>query len=121
VRTLSVHEIAQRLDDRFHLLTGGARTAPPRQQTLAATLDWSYNLLSNAEQKVLQRLSVFAGGAILGAIESVCVCEEVKAKEALDLLSRLVDKSLVVVDIREFGETRYRLLETIRKYALEQL
>ena len=121
VRTLSVHEIAQRLDDRFTLLTGGSRTAPPRQQTLAATLDWSYNLLSNAEQKVLQGLSVFTGGATLGAIESVCVCEEVKANEVLDLLSRLVDKSLVVVDIREFGETRYRLLETIRQYALEQL
>ncbi len=119
VRSLSVQQIAQRLDDRFHLLTSGSRTAPPRQQTLASTLDWSYALLSEAEQKVLQRLSVFAGGATLEGAESVCGGQQ--AGEVLTLLSHLVDKSLVLVDQPEHGGTRYRLLETIRQYAHEKL
>jgi len=121
VRTLSVQQIAQRLDDRFRLLTGGSRTAPPRQQTLSSTLDWSYDLLSMKEQKVMQRLSVFAGGGTLEAAESICADEGVEAGGVLDLLSHLVDKSLVVVDKPEGGETRYRLLETIRQYAGEKL
>ncbi|HLO30985.1 MAG TPA: tetratricopeptide repeat protein [Anaerolineales bacterium] len=121
VRSLSVQQIAQRLDDRFHLLTGGSRTAPLRQQTLASTLDWSYALLSTQEQKVLQRLSVFAGGATLNAAESVCAGEEIESADVLDALSRLVDKSLVMADKPEDGETRYHLLETIRQYALEKL
>jgi len=134
LRSLSIQKIAQRLDDRFHLLTSGSRTAPPRQQTLAAALDWSYALLSEAEQKVLQRLAVFAGGATLEAAEAVCgddAAKNVKDKleaatffhhsEVLNTLSHLVDKSLVTADRPERGETRYRLLETIRQYALEKL
>jgi non-specific serine/threonine protein kinase len=117
VRTLSVQQIAQRLDDRFHLLTVGSRTAPLRQQTLAATLDWSYALLSGFEQKVLQGLSVFAGGATLDAVQWVCA----NAGDVLDALSRLVDKSLVTVTRPERGETRYHLLETIRQYAHKKL
>jgi predicted ATPase/DNA-binding CsgD family transcriptional regulator len=121
VRTLSVPEIAQRLDDRFHLLTSGSRTAPLRHQTLSATLDWSYALLSELEQKVLQALSVFAGGGTLNAVEAVCASQGVESGEVLDVLSRLVDKSLVMVDKPERRETRYRLLETIRQYAREKL
>ena len=120
VRSLSIQQIAQRLDDRFHLLTSGSRTAPPRQQTLAATLDWSYALLSPPEQKVLQRLSVFAGGATLEAAEIVCSDEAVGSVQVMDTLSHLVDKSLVTADRPQRGEARYRLLETIRQYALEK-
>jgi predicted ATPase/DNA-binding CsgD family transcriptional regulator len=121
VRSLTVQEIAQRLDDRFNLLTGGSRTGHPRQQTLAATLEWSYALLLEKEKKVLQRLSVFAGGATMEAAESVCSGDGVEAAEALDVLSYLVDKSLVTAYSPERGETRYRLLETIRQYALDKL
>jgi predicted ATPase/DNA-binding NarL/FixJ family response regulator len=121
VRTLSVQQIAQRLNDRFHLLIGGSRTAEPRQQTLEATLDWSYALLLDVERKVLQRLSVFAGGATLEAVEAVCAGKEVESAELLDVLSRLVEKSLVVVVRPNGGEMRFRLLETIRQYAREKL
>jgi predicted ATPase/DNA-binding CsgD family transcriptional regulator len=121
VRTLSIHEIAQRLDDRFDLLTGGSRTAPLRHQTLAATLDWSYALLSDLEQKVLQGLSIFASGGTLSAIEAICAREDSQSADVLDALSRLVDKSLVTVERPERGETRYRLLETIRQYGREKL
>jgi len=120
VRTLSVQQIAQRLDDRFHLLTGGSRTAEPRQQTLAATLDWSYTLLSGVEQKVLQRLSVFTGGWTLEAAEVVCAGDGVETAEVMDVLSNLIDKSLVIVDKADH-KARYRLLETIRQYAREKL
>ena len=120
VRTLSVQQIAQKLDDRFHLLTGGSRTAPPRQQTLLSTLDWSYALLSGKEQKVLQRLSVFAGGCTLAAAEVVCSGNGVELAEVLDVLSHLVDKCLVLADKTE-DEARYNLLETIRQYAREKL
>jgi len=121
VPTLSIQEIAHRLDDRFHLLTGGSRTAEPRQQTLRATLDWSYALLSDPEKKVLQCLSIFSGGAILEAAQMVCCGEGVNPEELLDVLSRLVEKSLIVVDRPEGGEVRYHLLETIRQYANEKL
>lgn len=121
VRALSVRQIAERLDDRFNLLTGGSRTAPARHQTLSATLDWSYALLSEVECRVLQRLSVFSGGATMEAAESVCAGEGVEVAEVLDALSHLVDKSLVTADKPGRGETRYRLLETIRQYALEKL
>jgi len=126
VRGLSVREIAQRLDDRFRLLTGGSRTAPPRQQTLAAALDWSYRLLADDERKVLLRLSVFSGGCTLAAAESVCADDAdganntLGAGAVLDVLLHLVDKSLVVAEQKEDG-TRYRLLETIRQYAGEKL
>ena len=120
VRALSVKQIAERLDDRFNLLTGGSRTAPLRQQTLAAALDWSYALLTEPERRVLQRLSIFAGGADLEAAEAVCACECVQPEEVLDILSHLVEKSLVVAD-QSSSETRYRLLETIRQYARQKL
>jgi non-specific serine/threonine protein kinase len=120
VRALSVRQIAGRLDDRFHLLTSGSRTAPPRHQTLAAALDWSYALLTSSEQAVLQRLSAFAGGCTLEAAEYVGASGGVARGEVLDTLSNLVDKSLVTVD-RFDGQRRYRLLETIRQYAREKL
>jgi predicted ATPase/DNA-binding CsgD family transcriptional regulator len=121
IRSLSVKEIAKRLDNRFQLLTGGSRTAPPRQQTLASTVDWSYDLLSGEEQKVLQRLSVFAGGITLKTVEIVCLEEDVESAEVLETLSHLVDQSLVTVDRLERGEIRYHLLETIREYAFDKL
>jgi predicted ATPase/transcriptional regulator with XRE-family HTH domain len=113
LNALSVEQIAARLDDRFRLLTGGSRTALPRQQTLRATIDWSYGLLSEDERTLLQRLSVFAGGWTLEAAEAVG-----GSARALDLLIQLVNKSLVLVD--EAG-SRYTLLETIRQYAHEKL
>jgi non-specific serine/threonine protein kinase len=120
VRVLSVDEIAAHLDDRFRLLVGGSRTAPSRQQTLRALLDWSYELLNAQERILLHRLSVFAGGWRLRAAEAICSGEGIEDREVLDLLTSLVDKSLVFVEERE-GETRYRLLETVRQYAWERL
>jgi predicted ATPase/DNA-binding SARP family transcriptional activator len=117
---LSVESIAARLDDRFRLLTGGPRTALPRQQTLRATVEWSYALLDAAEQALLRRLAVFAGGWTLEAAEAVCAGGEVAAGTVLDLLSGLVHKSLVQRE-EHSGGTRYRLLETIRQYAWERL
>ncbi len=158
VKVLKVEQIAQRLDDRFRLLTGGSRTTLPRQQTLRATIDWSYDLLTEQEQHLLQRLSVFAGGWKLEAAEAVCadtsssgrlsvpkgcsvtepggtvgpVLSKVEARpataagiiseyEILDLLTQLVNKSLVLAERAPGRETRYRLLETIRQYAQEKL
>ena len=114
-------EIASRLDDRFSLLTAGSRTAIPRHQTLRATIDWSYDLLTEPERILFRRLSVFAGGFTLEAAEAVC-SQGMKRSDILDLLGRLVDKSLVIVEAdSEISGTRYRLLETIRQYALEKL
>ncbi len=121
VRVLTPEQIAARLDDRFRLLAGGSRTALPRQQTLRALIDWSYDLLPPPEQALLRRLSVFAGGWPLEAAEAVCVGEDVEDWEVLDLLSRLVAKSLVVVEPPEAGRVRYRLLENLRSYARERL
>ena len=120
VRSLSVEEINTRLGDRFRLLTGGDRAALPRQQTLRAAMDWSYDLLSERECVLLSRLSVFAGGWTLEAAEAVCTGEEIEDWEVLDLLTELVDKSLVVAETQA-GNSRYRLLETIREYAWERL
>jgi predicted ATPase/transcriptional regulator with XRE-family HTH domain/Tfp pilus assembly protein PilF len=117
---LSPGQLAARLDDRFRLLTGGSRSALPRHQTLRAALDWSYELLTEAEQALLRRLAVFAGGATLEAAEVVCGGEEVTAEGVLDLLGGLVAKSLVQVQERE-GVARFRLLETVRAYAWERL
>ncbi len=119
-------EIAARLDDRFRLLTGGPRTALPRQQTLRATLDWSHYLLTESERVLLRRLAVFVGGWTLGAAEAVCAGNGVAADDVLDLLSGLVQKSLVTwaEDPMPWGgdsDARYRSLETIRQYALERL
>ncbi|MCC6626577.1 MAG: adenylate/guanylate cyclase domain-containing protein [Chloroflexi bacterium] len=120
VRALPVQELAQRLDDRFRLLTGGSRTALPRQQTLQATIDWSYQLLDPQEQALLRRLSVFAGGWTLPAAETVGAGGPIEDRAVLDLLTRLVDKSLVMLD--ESGEEwRYQLLETVRQHAGELL
>ena len=121
VRSLSVEQIAGKLDDRFHLLTAGHRTGPPRQQTLAATLDWSYSLLSAKDKMVLKRLSVFASGATLEAAEAVCAGRGIEPGEVLDILSHLVNKSLVTVSKPEGRETRYILLETIRQYGRDKL
>ena len=120
VRSVSVEEINRRLDHRFRLLTGGSRTALPRQQTLRSLIDWSYDLLQEPEKVLLQRLSVFAGGWTLDAAEQVCVGEQVEDGEVLDLLSSLIDKSLVAVEQSD-GRVRYRLLETVRQYARERL
>jgi predicted ATPase len=120
VKVLTVEQIAGRLDDRFRLLTGGRRTALPRHQTLGAAIDWSYNLLSQAERVMLQRLSVFAGGWTLEAAGTVCAGGTVEAAIILDLLTSLVDKSLVLAQIGN-GLARYRLLETVRQYGRERL
>ena len=120
LRSLSVAEIDERLDDHLRLLTGGSRTALPRQQTLRALIDWSYDLLSGAEQILLLRLSVFAGGWSIAAAEDVCGADGVEAIDVVDLLGLLVDKSLVQADSGDRA-TRYRLLETVRQYANEHL
>ncbi len=120
VRALSLEQIAARLDDRFRLLTGGSRTALPRHQTLAALMDWSYDLLSETERAVLRRLAVFWGGWTVEAAEAVCMGEGIETAEVLNLLTHLVDKSLVFVE-GQGRETRYGLLETIREYALRRL
>ena len=118
VRMMSVERIAEALSDRFRLLTGGARTALPRQQTLRASVDWSHDLLPTPERALLRRLSVFAGGFSLDAAEAVGSGGDVEVFDVLGLLASLVDKSLVQAD--DSGE-RYRLLETIRAYAAEEL
>ena len=120
VPALSVDQIAARLDDRFRLLTRGSRASLPRQQTLRAALDWSYQLLTDREQRLLRRFSVFAGGWTLEAAETVCGGEGIEEFEVLDLLTQLVFKSLVVTD-EQNGEVRYRFLETVRQYGLEKL
>ncbi|MBI5651861.1 MAG: tetratricopeptide repeat protein [Chloroflexi bacterium] len=135
IKTLSVEQIATRLDDRFRLLTGGSRTALPRQQTLRALIDWSYDLLTETERAVLRRLSVFAGGWTLEAAEAIAnpKSQNSNSKTAsdqigdwdleigiLDMLAHLADKSLVIAEPRA-DETRYRLMETIRQYARDRL
>jgi predicted ATPase/class 3 adenylate cyclase len=138
VNALRVEQIAARLDDRFRLLTGGSRAAMPRQQTLRALIDWSWELLAAGEQAVLRRLSVFTGGWTLAAAEAVCANESegvgdgqgdrvftapiiIQPFDILDLLTHLVNKSLVMVERHPGEEARYRLLETIRQYAREKL
>jgi non-specific serine/threonine protein kinase len=120
VRSMSVEEVNRRLDQRFSLLTGGSRTVLPRQRTLRSAIDWSYDLLNEAEQALLCRVSVFSGGWTLEAAEQVCGGEGVDDVETLDLLTSLADKNLVVADEQD-GATRYRLLETVRQYAGDQL
>jgi non-specific serine/threonine protein kinase len=121
VVVLSPEQIEARLRDRFRLLTGGSRTAIARQRTLEATVDWSYQLLSSAERELLARLSVFPATWTLEAAEHICDGDGVDAPDVLDLVSRLVSKSLVVVDDGRAVERRYRLPETIRQYARERL
>lgn len=133
VKIFSAEEIEKRLDDRFRLLTGGSRTVLPRQQTLRALIDWSYDLLTESERVLLARLSVFSGGWTFDAAETVCsdqsggggekplpIANRLLANDILDLLSHLIDKSLVLTE-EHGGSTRYRMLETIRQYAHEKL
>jgi len=130
MRVLTPRQIAERLDDRFRLLTGGSRAALPRQRTLRAALDWGHDLLSEKERALLRRLSVFAGGWTLEPAEAVCADAEegevgaggpaIERYEVLDLLSQLVEKSLSVAE-EESGEMRYHLLETVRQYGAEKL
>ncbi|MFD3574605.1 BTAD domain-containing putative transcriptional regulator [Streptomyces sp. NPDC058644] len=131
LRMLTTRQIADRLDDRFRLLTSGARTVLPRQQTLRAVVDWSWDLLDTAERTVLRRLSVFAGGCDLAAAEAVCGAPAASATagdgagprplDVADVLGSLVDKSLVVAAPSPQGGMRYRLLETVGEYAGERL
>ncbi|MGQ0551200.1 MAG: tetratricopeptide repeat protein [Armatimonadota bacterium] len=120
IRVLTSDQIAARLDDRFRLLAGGSRTAMPRQQTLKAAMDWSYDLLTSQEAALLRRLSVFSRGCTLDAAEAVCAAGDVGSHGVLDLLTRLVDKSLVVAE-EEDRENRYRLLETVKQYGRDKL
>ncbi len=115
MKVFAAEQIATRLDDRFQLLTGGNRTALPRQQTLRALMDWSYDLLSEPEQELLRQLSVFVGGWTFEAAQAVCA-----ALPVLNLLTRLIDKSLVVAEEHD-GQARYKLLETVRQYTHEKL
>jgi non-specific serine/threonine protein kinase len=108
VTVLSIEQIDSRLNDRFHLLTGGSRTAVARQRTLKATVDWSYDLLSDSERQLLRRLSVFAGGWTMEAAEEVTSGNGSEREDVLDVLSRLVDKSLVNVDSEIHESRRYR-------------
>jgi predicted ATPase/DNA-binding SARP family transcriptional activator len=114
---LAVEQVAQRLETSLDVLKGASRTAEARQQTLRATLDWSYDLLSEVEQAMLQRLSVFAGSWTLEAAEAVCPGGDIEQEDVLDLLDGLVDKSLVVAGASTGGTVRYRMLEPIRQYA----
>jgi non-specific serine/threonine protein kinase len=120
VRMLSPDQIRARLDDRFRLLTGTSKTALPRHQTLRATIQWSYDQLSPAEQRLFRLLSVFVAGWTLESATRVCG-DDVDELEMLDLLSHLVDKSLVLVDREQGSEPRYAVLETVRQYAQERL
>jgi predicted ATPase/DNA-binding SARP family transcriptional activator len=120
VPAFDIEAIAQRLSDRFRLLTGGARTALARHQTLRAVVDWSYDLLFDDERRLFDRLSVFAGSSTLAAAESVCAGGDLPASEVADTLSRLVSKSLVLAE-RDGSGTRYRLLQTLADYGREHL
>src|SRR5580700_4470998 len=119
LRTMSIDQLANRLDERFRLLTSGSRTALPRHKTLRAVVDWSWELLTDAEQTVLRRLSVFSGGAGLEAAERVCAGHGVEPGQVLELLTALAEKSLLLTD--GDGAPRYRMLDTIKEYAGDRL
>jgi DNA-binding CsgD family transcriptional regulator/tetratricopeptide (TPR) repeat protein len=121
IEALTVDQLMARLDQRFRLLTGGGRAAMPRQQTLRAAVDWSYDLLSEPERRLFNRLSVFAGGWTLEAAEAVCSGDGIEPDDVLDMVLQLVRKSLVVAEESRDGAERYRLLETLRQYAHERL
>ncbi|MGQ0550359.1 MAG: ATP-binding protein, partial [Armatimonadota bacterium] len=120
VKAMGVEQIASRLDDRFHLLTGGSRTALPRQQTLRGMIDWSYDLLPEPERAFLRRLAIFAGGFTLEAAEAVCTGDGIAKDDVIELLTHLVEKSLVISEEHD-GHEWYRALETIRQYGLRRL
>jgi predicted ATPase/class 3 adenylate cyclase len=121
IRVLSIDQIATRLNDQFRLLTGGSRTALPRQQTLRALIDWSFDLLSEQERILLRRLSAFAGGRTLQAVEAVCSDDKLQDWEVIDVLTSLVDKSLVTVEKSPGKEPRYTFLESVWHYGREKL
>jgi predicted ATPase len=121
LRAMTPEAVAARLDDRFRLLTGGSRTALPRHRTLAAVVDWSWDLLDGAERALLSRLAVFTGGVTAEAAEAVCAGDPVAARDVPDLLADLVEKSLMVAADSDEARPRYRLLETIRAYGLDKL
>src|SRR6202795_560724 len=120
LRSMSVEELSQRLDQRFALLTEGSRTALPRHRTLRSMIDWSYDLLTDVEQAMLRRVSVFAGGWTLAAAEHVCTGDGIEKSDTIGLLTSLADKNLIITEEHE-GATRYRMLETVRQYALDRL
>ena len=120
VRAFSVDQIADRLDDRFRLLSGGSRTAMARQQTLRAVVDWSYDLLFESERRVFERLSVFPGGSVIEAAEVVCAGDGVDHDDIVEVVAGLVEKSLLTVD-RTGSEPRYRMLQTLSQYGRERL
>jgi predicted ATPase/DNA-binding SARP family transcriptional activator len=119
LRTMSLDQLASRLDDRFRLLTGGSRTALPRHKTLRAMVDWSWELLTDAERMGLRRLAVFSGGASLDAAERVCAGDAVKQEQVLELLTALTEKSLLLTE--GDGAPRYRMIGTIKEYAVHRL
>jgi predicted ATPase/DNA-binding CsgD family transcriptional regulator len=121
IRSLGLAEIATRLNNSFQLLTGGPRTAVDRHRTLRATVDWSYRLLEDSEQRLLRRLALFAGTFDLAAVEAVCSDSELPVDELAEVLHRLADKSLVTVHPRPDGSLRYGLMEAIRQYGQERL
>ncbi len=120
VKVLSVPTLAQRLDERFKILTGGSRTALPRQQTMRALIDWSYDLLAEREQTIFRAFSVFANAFTLESASAVCSSDEIEDFEVLDILTSLVDKSLLQTD-HSGADVRYRMLESTRQYAHEKL
>jgi predicted ATPase/DNA-binding CsgD family transcriptional regulator len=120
-RAMTSREILRRLDDRFRLLRGGSQVAPARQQTLRATIEWSYALLTPQERALSDRLAIFAGGFTVAAAEQVCADSELLPVDVSELLERLVDRSLLVPEVSAAGETRYSQLETVREYARERL
>jgi non-specific serine/threonine protein kinase len=119
LKALSLQQLAARLEDRLHLLVGGARTAVPRQQTLRAAIEWSYELLDEREQRMFEQLSVFHGGWTLEAAEAVCASKSTPSDDVLGVLERLIDKSLVVAEDFD-GRVRYRMLETLRQFARQR-
>jgi predicted ATPase/DNA-binding XRE family transcriptional regulator len=121
VRSMAVQELSSRLDDRFHLLTGGTRTALPRQRTLEATITWSYDLLSEAERVLFDRLSVFSGGCTTDSARRVCSGGAVSEERVLELVGLLADRSMLVADKNGERKTRYRMLETLRQFGRERL
>jgi predicted ATPase/class 3 adenylate cyclase len=121
VKLLTPAQILARIDDRFHLLSSGSRNALPRQQTLGALIDWSYDLLSEPERALLRRLAVFVGGRTLEMAEEVCSGEGVERREVFDLLAALADKSLLTVETGRDGEISYTMLESVWDYADDKL
>jgi hypothetical protein len=121
VRSMAVQELSSRLDDRFHLLTGGTRTALPRQRTLEATITWSYDLLSEQERVLFDRLSVFSGGCTIDSARRVCSGGAVSEERVLELVGLLADRSMLVADKNGERNTRYRMFETLRQFGRERL